>query len=590
MTQHDPHSYADLAQGKISHIDLRIQVDIDTHILNIEADYQLAEPVSGSLFLDTSEINLKAAHTHGQIIQFELDEQDELLGERLHLRNLENVSSFKLVFNTSPKARALQWLPAIQTAGKQYPFLYSQCALIHARSVFPCQDTPSVRFTFTAEVEVPKMLTAVMAAEQVGAQERGESRVFRFKMPQPIPSYLFAIGVGYLSFRELGPRTGVYAEPELVDAAAWEFAENEEKIVEAEKLLGPYLWGRYDLLILPPSFPYGGMENPCLTFLTPTAILGNRGQTFLITHELAHAWTGNLVTNATWEDFWLNEGWTTYAETRITEVLEGINAAELMAVFYEKILLEQMELIGMGSPLTHLKVPLKDLDPEENVTYIPYYKGSFLIKELEYVVGRERFDAFIQKYMGTYQFQSLTTEAFLEFLKNELPEVIEKVNIQGWIYEPGLTDERRKPQSKLYDEVQGVLAAYRNGTRPTKEQVADWRRYQILSFLQALPKQIPVNDCKYLEEILGLEDKNDAGYYSYFYAICIASGYEEILPHVEEFIGRVGRLIYLQPIFRAMIASDWARPHARRILEGVRKRHHKITVRTVDKLLEDAGL
>jgi len=590
MAQHDPHSYADLAQGKISHIDLRIQVDFDAHILNIEADYQLEEPVSGSLFLDSSKIDLRSAQANGQPIQYDFDEQDELLGERLHLQGLKNASSFTLKVATSPEARALQWLPAIQTAGKQHPFLYSQCALTHARSVFPCQDTPSVRFTFTAAVEVPKVLTAVMAAEQVGTEERGTIKVFRFKMPQLIPSYLFAFGVGYLSFRKLGPRTGVYAEPELIDAAAWEFAENEEKIVEAEKLLGPYLWGRYDLLILPPSFPYGGMENPCLTFLTPTAILGNRGQTFLITHELAHAWTGNLVTNATWEDFWLNEGWTTYAETRITEMLEGINAAELMAVFYEKILLQQMELIGMGSPLTRLKVPLEDLDPEENVTYIPYYKGSFLIKEFEYVVGRERFDAFIQKYMETYQFQSLTTEAFLEFLKSELPEVFEKVNVQGWIYESELTEERRKPQSKLYDEVQEVLAVYRNGTRPTKKQVADWHRYQTLSFLQALPKHIPVEDCKYLEEILDLEDKNDAGYYSYFYAICIASGYEEILSRVEEFIGRIGRLIYLQPIFRAMIASDWARPHARRILEGVRERHHKITVHVVDKLLEDAGL
>jgi hypothetical protein len=439
-------------------------------------------------------------------------------------------------------------------------------------------------------MEVPKALTAVMAAEQVGVRESGESHVYQFKMPQPIPSYLFAIGAGNLVFRELGPRTGVYAEPELVEAAAWEFAKNEEKIVEAEKLLGPYLWGRYDLLILPPSFPYGGMENPRLTFLTPTAILGTRGQTFLITHELAHAWTGNLVTNATWEDFWLNEGWTTYAETRISEVLEGKQATDLMAVYDEQRLFEVMERVGMESDLTRLKVPSEGLDPDEATTIIPYYKGSFFLKECEYVVGRERFDAFIQKYMRTYQFQSLTTEAFLEFLKGELPEVFEQVDVWEWIYEPGLTDKRYRPESALYQEVQDVLEAYNRGIRPTEEQVEGWRRYQILSFLQALPKQIPVEDCKYFEEILDLESKNDVAHYSYFYATCINSGYEEILPHVREYLGRNGRMLYVLPIFRAMIASDWARERARPILEQIQERQHKITVHVVNKLLEKAGL
>ena len=590
MAKHDPHSYTDLTQGKITHIDLYIKADFEAHILKIEADYQLAEPVSGSLFLDTSKIKLEAAQANGQALQWEFDEQDELLGERLHLRGLKNVSSFTLTFATSPEARALQWLPDVQTAGGKHPFLFSQCQAIHARSVFPCQDTPSVRFTFSAEVEVPGALTAVMAAEQVGDDERGANKVFRFKMPQPIPSYLFAIGAGNLVFRELGPRTGVYAEPEIVDAAAWEFAENEEKIEQAEKLLGPYLWGRYDLLILPPSFPYGGMENPRLTFLTPTAILGTRGQTSLITHELAHAWTGNLVTNATWEDFWLNEGWTTYAETRITEMLDGKEAADLMAVYDEQRLIDIMELVGMESPLTCLKVPSEGRDPDSTFTIIPYYKGAFLIKEFEYAIGRERFDAFIQKYTSTYQFQSLTTEAFLSFLKAELPEVFEKINIQSWVYEPGLTDNRRKPQSALYDEVQETLAAYKAGTLPTKEQVADWHRYQILSFLQALPKQIPVDDCKYLEEALGLEAKNDANHYAFFYAICITSGYQGSLPRVEEFISKNGRLLYIKPIFLAMIATDWAKPHARRILESVQERHHQITIHVINKLLETAGL
>jgi hypothetical protein len=409
-------------------------------------------------------------------------------------------------------------------------------------------------------------------------------------MPQPIPSYLFALGVGNLAFRELGPRTGVYAEPEMVDAAAWEFAENETKIVEAEKLLGPYLWGRYDLLILPPSFPYGGMENPRLTFLTPTAILGTRGHTSLITHELAHAWTGNLVTNATWQDFWLNEGWTTYAETRITEILEGREVSDLHAVYDEKRVLAVIERIGVDSPHTALKLPAGEKDADSFTTIIPYYKGCFFLQECEYTVGRERFDAFIQKYMARFQFQSLTTEAFLDFLKAELPEVFEKVNVHKWIYEPGMPGARQKHTSRLYDEVQRVLDDYEKGVKPTQAQVQGWHRYQILSFLQALPRKLPVEDLPYLEDILELEKRNDAALFHLFYVTSIASGYEAILPRVEQFLGTIGRMLYVLPVVRVMIDAEWARGYVRPLFDRVRDRHHQITVSAMEGMLKKAGL
>jgi len=590
MTGHDPHSYSDLTQGKISNIDFRIKADFETYILNIEAEYRFEEPVDGSLFLDSAGIHLMQAMAGDQELEWELDKQDEILGQRLHLKNLKNISSFKLVFSTSPEAQALQWLPAIQTAGRRYPFLYSQCQSIYARSVFPCQDTPSTRFTYSAEVEVPGPLTAVMAAESLGSHEKGKSRFFQFKMPQPIPSYLFAIGVGDLAFREIGPRTGVYAEPEIVEAAAWEFAENEAKIEQAEKLFGPYLWGRYDLLILPPSFPYGGMENPRLTFLMPSVILGNRKRTTIISHELAHAWTGNLVTNATWEDFWLNEGWTSYAQLRIDEELDGVDEADLVKVSAERDLLELVDRLGPDSPLTRLKVPLEGQDPEESVTRIPYIKGCFFLMECEHAVGREHFDAFIKKYIRRFHFQSLTTENFLDFLKDELPEVFEKINVQDWIYKPGLLQDRKKGTSTLYDEVQDVLAAYKNGTLPKKEQVANWRYRQIYAFLQDLPKQIPVEDCQYFEDVFELRAKNDIVFYSSFYATCIASGYQDVLPQVEEFLGGIGNLYYNLQIFRAMIDSDWAKAHARPIFENVRELRHPITVHVIDKKLKEAGL
>lgn len=588
MTIQDPTTYADLSQGRIQHIDFHIKVDFAGRVLDIEATYQMKEPISGMLILDSFKIDLEQAHVNGRALTWEFDPEDDVLGQRLQLKGLKNDSSFTLVFRTSPEARALQWINESQTAGGKHPFLFSQCQAIHARSIFPCQDTPSVRFTYSAQVEVPSALRAVMAAEQAIGQER--SGHFVFKMPQPIPSYLFAIAVGDLVFRELGPRTGIYAEPKIIEAAAWEFAETETTLHEAEKLMGPYLWGRYDMLVLPPSFPFGGMENPRLTFLTPTCILGTRGQTSLITHELAHAWTGNLITNATWQDFWLNEGWTTYAESRITEVLEGKDATDLQMVFAATQLLAVMERFGMDSPATCLKLPNNIKDADSFTTAVAYQKGRIFLMECDMAVGRERFDAFIQKYMKSFQFQSLSTEVFLDFLKAELPDVFEKVNVHRWVYEPGMPKEWHKPQSYLYDDVEKILAEYKQGKRPSREPVKDWRRFQTMSFLQGLPKSIPVDDCKYFEDILDLEKKNDNSFFSPFYAVCIASGYENIMPRVEKFMGTIGRMLYVLPVMRAMIETEWSRDLARPLFERIKGMHHQITVRAMDGMLKKAEL
>ena len=588
MTPQDPTTYSDLEQGRIKHIDFRIRADFSTRTLDIEAAYQMQAPVNGSLFLDTVKLNIKDAQVNGRALAWNLGEEDTVLGQRLQLKDLNGADTFTLTFSTSPESRALQWIDAEKTAGGKHPFLFSQCQSIHARSVFPCQDTPSVRFTYSAVVDAPEGLTAVMAAEQLPAAKG--SGAFYFRMPQPIPSYLFAIGIAHLVFHEFGPRTGVYAEPETIEGAAWEFAENERRVEEAEKLLGPYMWGRYDLLVLPPSFPYGGMENPRLTFLTPTSILGTRGQTSLITHELAHAWTGNLITNATWTDFWLNEGWTTYAEQRITEVFDGTDVFNLNDAYNEKGLLKLMERIGMQSSHTCLKLPSDEKDSDNFTTAVAYYKGAYFLKECEHAVGRARFDDFIQKYMRRFQFQSITTEDFLAFLKAELPEVFEKVDVHKWVYEPGLPERKNRPYSQLFEEVQNVLRDYEQGKRPTRGQVEGWHRYQVLSFLNNLPKSIPVEDCKYFGEILALDSANDGAFFSLFYTTCVYSGYQELMPQIEKFMGTVGRMLYVLPIFRAMIETEWSKGLARPLFERVRDRHHPITIKAMEGLLAKAGL
>jgi len=425
----DPHSYTDTEQGKITHILFGIDVDFSAKVLKIKATYRLEEPVSGSFFLDTRDLKINRVYKGDQEILWEIDQHDSIVGDRLHLKELDGHSEFTIEVTTSPEASALQWVTPKQTAGGEHPFLYSQCQSIHARSIFPCQDSPSVRFTYEATVDVQRPLVAVMAAEHIDSEHSEETSQYRYRMPQPIPSYLFAIAVGNLAFEELGPHTGVYAEPEIMESAVWEFAENEQTLIEAEKLFGPYLWDRYDVLILPPSFPYGGMENPRLTFLTPSCILGDRSRANLVSHELAHAWTGNLVTNATWEDFWLNEGWTTYAESRITEVLEGEDYSQLLGFVGRKLMFRVMERFGMDSDKTCLKYSQRGIDPDEVFSVIPYIKGSSFVLKLERSVGREVFDAFIKKYIATFSFQSLTTEGFISFLEQELPEAIKNVRV-----------------------------------------------------------------------------------------------------------------------------------------------------------------
>jgi leukotriene-A4 hydrolase len=586
----DPHSYADLDQGRIEHIDFRIRVHFETRTLHIIARYSLDHAINGSFYLDTRDLDLKRVQSDEQEIFWEIDQSDALLGERLHLRNLKGISSFTIECSTRPAASALQWLEPQQTAGGEHPYLYSQCQALHARSIFPCQDTPSVRFTYSADVEVPTPLVAVFAAAHAGSQIDGEVSRFRFRMPQPIPSYLFAFAVGNISFRSISERCGVYSEPEVIEAALWEFAENEHQIEEAETLFGPYVWERYDLLIMPPSFPYGGMENPRLTFVSPIYLVGDRSDTIIVTHELAHAWTGNLVTNATWEDFWLNEGWTTYAQTRITEALEGRDYAHFRAILSRTFMFEDMQQYGMNSPITCLWFPMRGIDPDEVFSSIPYHKGNAFLTHLEETVGRETFDAFTKKYINTYRFKSLTTSEFVTFLEQELPQVSEEIDLQKWLYRPGFPENAPLLASHSYDDVVSKVEAFNQGQLLEKEDVAGWKPCQIQLFLRLLPERISIDACRQLEKLFMFKETSNIAPLIAFYALCIRSGYQNILPGVEHLIATMGRFFFLSRIFRAMIETDWSRQKVRLIFERYRNLHHPITVSNIEKLLTEARL
>jgi leukotriene-A4 hydrolase len=590
MARHDPHSYTDLTQARIRHIVFEVKVDFDARRLDVVAELLLASPSIGPLHLDSRNLDVKRAECATGPVAFEKGASDPILGECLCLHLPGGTDRVTIECRTAPEANALQWLEARHTAGGKHPFVFSQCQAIHARSLFPCQDSPSVRFTYEARVTVPAGLSVAMAAERAGAQQAGQKAVYSFRMPQPIPSYLFALAAGDLAFQEIGPRTGIYAEPSVLEAAAWEFGENEECLKAAERLLGPYQWDRYDLLVMPPSFPYGGMENPRLTFLTPLVILGDRSRTWLVTHELAHAWTGNLITNATWQDFWLNEGWTTYADSRITEALQGPDFARLGDLLNVRDLEEDLRAFGATSDRTCLHASMDGIDPDQAFSVVPYIKGFLFILSLERAVGRPAFDAFLRRYISTFGFQSITTEEFLSFLRRELPDAAASVDLDAWVYQPGLPESLPELPSRLVEDVSRKVAEFADGQTPRPGELQDWNPYQKGLYLKLLPETIAPEECRAVERALGMDKTQDSVLLYEFYRLAIRSGYKEVLPGMERFAATVGRQYYLARFFRCLAENEWSRSLARPLFERVRPGHHPVTASVVDHMLTQAGV
>jgi aminopeptidase N len=586
----DPHSFSDPTQGTIVRIDFRIDPDLDERVVRVRAEFGLDRPVHGSFFLDVKDLRIGRIEAAGKPVRWALDKHDPILGQRLHLMDLPGVEGFSIESTTSSGAAALQWLEPSQTAGGVHPFLYTQCQACSARTLFPCQDTPGVRFTYQAEISAPPPLVAVMAAEATGREALPDRNVFRFRMPQPIPSYLFAFAVGNISFEAIGPRTGIYAEPETLGAAVREFAENEDRLRAAEALFGSYLWDRYDLLIQPPAAPYGGMENPRLTFLNSCYVIGDRSGVYMVAHELAHAWTGNLVTNASWEEFWLNEGPTTYAETRISEALEGVDAANLRTAGRVRRLLLDIERLGAASPMTCLRLSLQGKHPDESYSNVPYYKGLLFFLRLEQAAGRSRFDAFLHDYIDAFRFRSIDSEQFATFLGERLPDVVRQVDVRRWIYEPGLPEGAPEVHSILLDDVLEVETQIRRGELPSEERVARWTPNQRVVLLGRLLPTVSPEACALLESLFRLKQSRDGDLRSRFHELAVRSGYREALADYETFFASVGRYSFHEPVFRALVGEPWSRARARPLLEQWRHRHHSHTVAAIERILIEAGL
>ena len=588
MARPDPHSYFDDEQPQARHLEMELGVDFETRRIAGRVVLVLEGASSGVIDLDSRDLEIEGVWGDGgEALAYELRETEPVLGRRLRVELPSGTTRVEVRYRTSPEAIALQFLEPSQTAGGEHPFLFTQCQPIHARSMVPVQDSPGARVTFEAVVTVPEPLVAVMGAG-AGIEERGPgegARRYRFEMPQAIPPYLIALAVGELESRELSERTRVWAEPSVVEGAAWEFAETEAMLAAAEGLFGAYDWVRYDLLVLPPSFPFGGMENPRMTFLTPTVIAGDRSLVYVVAHELAHSWTGNLITNANFEHFWLNEGATTWAERRILEALYGEEAVALEWAIGEQGLEAAFERFGRDSPVTRLRTELEGRDPDDVSSILPYEKGSRLLALLERTAGRERWDAFIRRYIERYRFTSITTEEFVAFLERELPGVAGEARAEEWLYEPGLPSNAPRFRSERLEELIDLASGFAAGRRPSGEEIAGWSPSEMLVYLQHVARPLSREGCGWLDERLSLMGRGNYEILVEWLTIAAASDYEPAFGRLEEVLLTVGRMKYLRPLYLAMGEHARTRALARSIYERARAGYHELSRRTAEDVL-----
>jgi leukotriene-A4 hydrolase len=601
----DVHSHARPEIARVGHVDLDLTADFDRKVLSGKATLDITgREGADQIILDVRNMDITSVTDGaGQALTWRLGADDPILGQAMEidLRPMHEGEARKLVitYSTRPDAAALQWLNPAQTAGGQQPYLFSQGQAILTRTWVPTQDSPGIRQSYTARIVVPEALKAVMSAEMLtpdGEPAGPGKRAYRFRLANPVPPYLIALGVGDIAFASLGERTGVYTEPSMLAAAHAELPEVEAMVDQAEALYGPYRWGRYDLLVLPPSFPFGGMENPRLTFATPTIIAGDRSLVSLVAHELAHSWSGNLVTNATWADFWLNEGFTVYFENRIMEAVYGRDRAMQEQVLGWQDL--QETLADLPPADTRLKLDLEGRDPDEGLTDIAYEKGAAFLRTIERTVGRERFDAWLKGYFERNAYRPMTTELFLEDIRAHLVRgdraLEQSLMLDAWVYQPGLPSNAVAPVSQAFEPVDAAArSVFVDGGVPPRALWDSWNTQQRQRFLSWRPEGLEAGQdwlspvqLKALDDTLGLSDEGNAEVRFAWLQIAMAHRYEPAVPSTEAFLKGMGRRKFVLPLFQTLWGEgEWGRTLARRIYAEARPLYHPVTTGSVDAVV-----
>jgi aminopeptidase N len=597
----DYHSFAEPAAFRVTHLDLDLQTSFEERRLSGVADLTVSRrsPEATKLVLDTRDLTIRKVWwlrgpTDLVPLRYTVGVRDALLGAPLTIDLPAEVNApefaVRISYQTRPEASGLQWVAAAQTANKSDPFLFTQSQAVHARSWIPLQDSPQVRMTYTATIHVPLGMRAVMSAESVGNESGGLSAdgVYKFRMPQAIPSYLIALGVGKLEFRALGARTGVYAESSLVEAAAKEFAETEQMIQVSEKLFGPYRWGRYDLLILPPSFPFGGMENPRLSFITPTVIAGDRSLTALIAHELAHSWSGNLVTNATWRDLWLNEGFTVFLQGRIMQAVYG-ERREAMEEMLDLVTLKK-ELATLPPADQILAIDLRGRDADDVFTQVPYIKGALFVSWLSSRFGHEQMDRFLREYFDEFAFQSISTEDFRSYLEAHLlpqkPGAVKPAELDEWIFKPGLPKSAVLPHSDAFALVDAARKDWLAGKIAATDLPAkEWTTHEWVHFLDGMPAKLPAAKMAELDAAFALTATGNSEIAFNWLHLAIRNEYAPAEARLETYLTNIGRRRLIKPLYEDLMKTAAGAMRARAIYARARPNYHPIATASLDPIV-----
>lgn len=587
----DAHSFAEPSKAIVRHLDLDIKADFTTQLISGKASWTIDNPSNGSeIIFDTRQLQIERI-TLGddeKETTFSLGEEVKFLGRPLRVKIEPSTKKINIYYSSSKDAAAVQWLNPQQTAGKKFPFLFTQSQAILARTWIPCQDSPGIRFTYNAKVSVPKDLLALMSAEN--PQEKNAEGVYTFKQPHAIPSYLMALAVGDIVFKPIDGRTGVYAEPLTLQKAAYEFADMGKMVNAAENIYGPYKWGRYDVLVLPPSFPFGGMENPMLTFATPTVIAGDRSLVSLIAHELAHSWSGNLVTNATWDDFWLNEGFTTYFERRIIEDVYGKDEARMQELLGYELLQSLVKDMGATNPDTRLKASFEGRDPDEGVTDIAYEKGYSLLRTIEEAAGREKFDVFLKKYFNSHAFSSVTTEEFLSYLEQNLIKgdkaLKDKIDADRWVNQPGLPSNSPAVGSEKFKALDSRITSWQKTGDVSSLNPGKLSTNEFLYLISHLPENITIAQMSALDKEFNFTASGNAEIQAAWYTLSVQHKYEPAYPNIEKFLTEVGRRKFLMPLYKEMVKTPEGKEWAKKIYAKARPNYHSVAYNSIDELLK----
>ncbi len=579
----DFHSFSKPDEAIIDHLEWDAIVNFDSRSIEATATYSITSSKDAErIILDIRELNILNVQVDGRDASYEIGEERPFIGSPLSININPDSKEISINYSTQPGADAFLWVEG------ENPFLFTQSQAILARTWLPCQDSPGVRFTYNAMVKVPPNLMALMSAEN--PTTKNDQGYYEFKMDQPIPSYLMALAVGDVEFRSVGEHTGVYATPDLIDAAEYEFSEMEDLLVAAEALYGKYRWERYDLLVLPAAFPFGGMENPRLTFATPTIIAGDRSLVSLVAHELAHSWSGNLVTNSTWDDFWLNEGFTVYFEQRIMEAVYGREISEMLACLSYQGLVEEVDVIMDLNPNdTHLRLHLKDRNPDDGMTAIAYDKGYMFLRMLEETVGREEFDVFLKNYFSKHAFQIMDTDNFIEYLNINLlttKELQEQAKADEWIDGKGLPSNCPVVKSQRIEDVDKAVADWSNGLISSEE--LDWENWlyqERYRFLTNLGEDVTLAQITELNELYSISSTGNNEILFAWLEQAIRKQHTQSYDRLETFLINVGRRKFLTPLYRAMIETDQLEMAMDIYYNKARKNYHSVATATMDELL-----